>query len=304
MGFKMGAIRTRKTGIVWVSLLIGLMAMSCSSKEDIIGGSGLLEADEMVLSAETNGQIEKLFFDEGTEVSVGDTLMEIDHSRLDLELEAALAGKNAVEAKLKTVRLQFEQAQENKRFLEKERDRVASLVGSGTATQKQLDQIEHEYTMAALGYRTAQAQITAAKAELAKIEADINKVRRLLQNCYPVAPISGTVTERYVDKGELAVMGKPLARISQLDTLWVKIYLPTGDFAQVKVGDAATVDTEAGEKTYRGTVVWTAEEAEFTPKNVQTKKSRANLVYAVKVRVPNTDGQLKIGMPVFVTIEK
>jgi HlyD family secretion protein len=84
----------------------------------------------------------------------------------------------------------------------------------------------------------------------------------------------------------------------------VKVYLPAPEFAKVKIGDKAVIDTESGDEKYDGWVIWTAESAEFTPKNVQTKKSRTNLVYAVKVRVPNDDGTLKIGMPVYVTLEQ
>ena len=96
--------------------------------------------------------------------------------------------------------------------------------------------------------------------------------------------------------------GKPIAKLSRLDSLWVRVYLPAADFASVKVGDSAVVDTEAGEKVYRGEVVWMSPEAEFTPKNIQTRKSRANLVYAVKIRIANSDRTLKAGMPVYVSI--
>ncbi|MEW5995642.1 MAG: HlyD family efflux transporter periplasmic adaptor subunit, partial [Candidatus Zixiibacteriota bacterium] len=138
----------------------------------------------------------------------------------------------------------------------------------------------------------------------ARLDADIDRLDRRLQDCYPIAPITGIVTDKYVETGELLTPGRPMAKISRLDTLWVKVYLPAADFARAKVGDPVVVDTESGGRQYAGAVVWTSEEAEFTPKNVQTRKSRANLVYAVKVRVPNSDGLLKIGMPVFVSFEK
>jgi len=284
------------------SLIITLTG--CGGENSVAGGSGLLEADEVIVSAETSGRVQLLHFNEGSRVIEGDTLLIIDPSRLELELESALAGQKVAQVRLQTANLQLEKARESERYVAAERDRIASLVKSGTATQKQLDQLEHEYAMAALSMQTAKANISAIKAELAKIETDINRIRRQLQDCYPVAPIKGTVTEKLVDKGELLAAGRPIAKISRLDTLWVKVYLPTADFAEIKIGDKAIVDTESGEKQYSGDVVWTSEEAEFTPKNVQTRKSRANLVYAIKVRVANTNGMLKIGMPVFVTIEK
>ena len=290
--------------IAWVLLSLTVTLLGCSNGNDVPGGSGLLEADEVIVSAEAAGRVESIRFGEGSQVEEGDTLLIIDPSRLELELESALAGQQVAQAGLQTANLQLEKARESERFVGAERGRIASLVKSGTANQKQLDQLEHEYAMAVLGQRTARANISAIKAELIKIEADINRIRRQLQDCYPVAPMKGTVTEKLVEKGELLAPGKPIAKISRLDTLWVKVYLPTTDFAEIKIGDKATVDTEAGGKQYGGEVVWTSEEAEFTPKNVQTRKSRTNLVYAARVRVANSDGHLKIGMPVFVTIEK
>jgi HlyD family secretion protein len=287
-----------------LTVLVTVSVTGCGEDDGAIGGSGLLEADEVIVSAETTGRVESIRFIEGSQIEEGDTLLMIDPSRLALELESALAGQQVAQAGLQTANLQLEKARESERFVGAEHDRIASLVKSGTATQKQLDQLEHEYTMAELGRRTARASITAIEADLTKIEANINRIRRQLRDCYPVAPIKGTVTKKLVEKGELLVPGKPIAKISRLDTLWVKVYLPTADFADIKVGDKATVDTEGGGKKYPGEVVWTSEEAEFTPKNVQTRKSRTNLIYAAKVRVANDDGYLKIGMPVFVSIEK
>jgi HlyD family secretion protein len=289
-------------GAVTIPFLVTIAG--CGGDTETMGGSGLLEADEVIVSAEAAGRVETIRFDEGTPVNKGDTLLIIDPTRLELQLEAALAGQNVARARLESARLQFEQAKESERFVNAERDRIATLVRAGTATQKQLDQLEHEYTSAVLARRAAQANVAAIEAELTKIEADIGGLRRQLEDCYPICPTTGTVTEKYVEAGELLAPGRPIAKVSLLDTLWVKVYLPTGDFARVQIGDKAVVDTEAGGRQYHGQVIWTSEEAEFTPKNVQTKKSRTNLVYAVKVQVANTDGLLKIGMPVFVTIEK
>ncbi|UCG60506.1 MAG: efflux RND transporter periplasmic adaptor subunit [Candidatus Zixiibacteriota bacterium] len=279
-----------------------LLVMGCAGSGDGIGGSGLMEADESIVSAETSGRVLSLLFKEGDEVSKDDTLLVIDPSRLELQLASAQAGKKVVQARLGSVRVELSRAQETEAFAGRERDRVARLLESGTATQKQMDQVEFEFTQAVLSAETAKAAVLTSEAELTRIEADIKRILRELDDCYPAAPIDGIVTERYVEVGELVSPGKAVAKISQLKSLWVKVYLPAGDFANVKIGQSATVDTEAGGKQYQGEVVWTSEEAEFTPKNVQTEKSRANLVYAVKVRVENTDGELKIGMPVFVTI--
>jgi HlyD family secretion protein len=288
--------------IMRLLVLTSVLLAGCNGGDGLNGGSGLLEADEAVVSAETSGRVVSLAFDEGNQVSTGDTLLVIDPSRLDLQMASARAGREVARAQLESARVQLTKAADAQQFAQKERDRVAMLLASGTATPKQMDQVDFELTQAKLSYKTAQAAISTVEAELAKIETDINRIVRELSDCYPLAPIDGIITEKYIETGELLNPGKAVVKISQLGTLWVKIYLPAGDFANVKIGASATVDTEAGGNRYRGEVVWTSEEAEFTPKNVQTEKSRANLVYAVKVRVENTDGSLKIGMPVYVKI--
>ena len=291
-----------KSYLLLIIIIILLGAIGCSNSKDAIGGSGLLEADEVVISAETTGKVLTLNFDEGSRVNIGDTILVIDPSRLELEYNSVLAAKKVARSKLQTNEVQSKQADEAQSFIKKERDRIAGLVQTGTASEKQLDALEHELVQAELNKETAEAAIGTIRAELEKIDAELNKIERRLEDCYPISPISGIVTEEYVDAGELLAAGKPIVRISNVTSFWVKVYLPSGDFAGIKIGDKAVVDTEAGEKMYDGTVVWTSEEAEFTPKNVQTKKSRANLVYAVKVKIDTPDGSLKIGMPVFITI--
>lgn len=280
-----------------------LSLAGCGGDNTLPGGSGLLEADESIVSSETSGRVMELRFDEGTSVTAGDTLAVIDPSRLELELAAAAAGRQVTVAQLETARLQLKKTQEAEQFAGRERDRMATLYKAGTATQKQLDLLEQELTQAVLSRQAAQVNITTLQAQIAKTDADIDRLKRSLIDCHPLAPVSGVVTEKYVEAGELLSPGKAIAKISQLNSVWVKVYLPAGDFANVKVGDSASMDTESGGRQYRGEVVWTSQEAEFTPKNVQTKKSRADLVYAVKVRFQNNDGSLKIGMPVFVTID-
>jgi HlyD family secretion protein len=291
--------------VAWLSLFMAALPVltGCSGDDQHPGGSGLVESDEVLVAAETSGRVEALFFDEGATVVDGDTLAVIDPSRLRLELASAHAGQKVAQANLHTAEVQLERARKAEEYAGSERERLAALLASGTATQKQFDQVEYEYSQAVVATKAARANLETVKAELDRIAAEIKRIDRAQADCFPVAPASGTVTEKYIDKGELLSPGRPIARIARLDTLWVKVYLPAADFARVKIGDRATVDTETSQGQLTGEVVWTAQEAEFTPKNVQTKQSRADLVYAVKVRVPNSGGVLKIGMPVYVTLE-
>lgn len=279
-----------------------LLLASCAGKDKAIGGSGIIEADDVIVSAETSGRILELYFDDGSSVKSGDTLLHIDPSRLELALATAQSGKHVVEAQLAALRVDVARTDEGMHFASNEKDRVTRLYASGTATKKQLDAVTHEATQARLVNETARAGLVTNEAQIAKIDTDIALIERQLADCHPLAPISGVVTESYVDKGELASPGKGLLRISRLDSVWVKVYLNAGDFAKVKSGQTATVSTETGGTSYQGTIIWTSDDAEFTPKNVQTAEARANLVYAVKVSLANSDGTLKIGMPVYVTI--
>jgi len=283
--------------IILFVLPVIIICNGCSKNGDTIGGSGLV-------SAETSGRVMSLNFGEGDLVLKDDTLLIIDPSRLELALEVALAGLHVTEARLHTTTVQLEQAEKTEEYAKSEFDRITKLYESGTTTRKNYDRLEYEYNQAVITRKASQANIMSIEAELVKIKADIKTIERQLTDCYPHAPDKGTIIEKYVETGELLSPGKAIAKIARLDTVWVKIYLAAGEFAGVKIGDGATVDTESGDIEYAGQVIWTSDEAEFTPKNVQTEQSRADLVFAVKVRIPNVDGKLKIGMPVFVSLEE
>jgi HlyD family secretion protein len=290
-----------KTYILVATLLAAVAG--CGGGEGTIGGSGFVETDESIVSAQTSGRAMTLHFDDGTVLESGDTLMVIDTTMVKLELSAARAGRLVVNENLQAARVHVGQAQSRESYAKTEFDRVSRLLNSGTATQKQYDAGKFEYDQAVLGLKSAKANVSALQAQIEKADADIDRLRQLLDYSYPTAPINGVVTEKYIEVGELMAPGKPILKVSRIDTVWVKVYLPAGDLAKIKLGDSASVSTESGGKTLTGTVIWTASEAEFTPKNVQTKESRADLVYAVKVNIPNPDGILKIGMPVYVTLE-
>ncbi len=287
-----------------VLILIPFAALlGCNGNNHVAGSSGFIEADESIISSETSGRVERRLVSEGMPVHVGDTLLLTDKSKLDLQLNALSAARQVTEATLSTARLAVEKARKAEEFAISERDRVDRLIKSGSATQKQLDQLTYEASQATIARRTAEANVTATSAQLAKTDADIALLDRQIQDCAPLSPLNGVVTETYVDPGEFVNPGKAMLKIAQLDTVWVKVYLPADEFATVKLGDPASVSTETGGSEYTGSVIWTSAESEFVPKNVQTKESRSDLVYAVKVSIPNTQSALKIGQPVYATIK-
>jgi HlyD family secretion protein len=287
-----------------LAALLMLAAPACDDNNGAIRGSGLIETTEVVVSAEVSGRVLHLRVNEGAVVRENDTLALIDPSRLELQLASLQASREVITANLHTAEVASDKAETEESYAKSELDRVSRLLKSGTSSQKQYDQLEFEHERAQLARLSAEGNVTAINAEIGRVNSEINSIERELRDCRPLAPISGVVTEKYTEQGELLAPGKPILKIARLDTVWVKLYLAAGDFAKTKVGDRAMVSTESGGQDYDGVVVWTAEEAEFTPKNVQTAESRAGLVYAVKVSIPNVDGLLKVGMPVFITLEK
>jgi HlyD family secretion protein len=277
--------------------------LGCADNGGPAGGSGLVETSESIVSAETAGRVLQHRFAEGSQVHSGDTLVVIDPSRTELELDAARAGINVLEAQLSAARTGVRQAVTAEDFARNELSRAEKLLSSGTGTDLKHDQAKYTFDQATIAAETARAQVATLKAQLQQASVNVARLERRLLDHYPVAPIDGLILEKFVDPGELLAPGKPIARIAQLDTVWVKVYLTTERFAGVKLGDPATVTVESADMTYPGVVVWTSSEAEFTPKNVQTEQARADLVYAVKVSIPNPDHTLKVGMPVFVTLE-
>jgi HlyD family secretion protein len=279
-----------------------LLSAGCNTKNDQVGSSGFIEADESIVSAETSGRINRRTVSDGQIITQGDTLLLIDQSKLLLQQNSLRAARQVTEATLSTAKLAVDRARKTEEFAISERDRVGRLIKSGSATQKQLDQLSYDAAQATIARQSAESNVVATRAQLEKTDADLALLDRQLEDCSPLSPLTGVITETYVDAGEFVTPGKAMVKIARLDTVWVKVYLPADVFAGVKLGDAASVSTESGGADYSGMVIWSSSESEFVPKNVQTKQSRSDLVYAVKVRIPNTDNTLKIGQPVFVTL--
>jgi HlyD family secretion protein len=284
-------------------VLLTLALVSCGNDGGVPGGSGFVEATEVTISTEITGRLERLYVTEGDKVAAGAPLALIDTTTYALRLAEVLAQEHAGETNEAVARLQVKKAELDSSLAEREYARLSRLVDKGSANRQQYDQAETRYRQAGLAAGMARSASKAAAADLARIRANVDIITKQLADCIPTAPLDGTVVTTYADRGELAVAGKALLRIAGLDTVWVKVYLPPGDLARLKLRDEALVDPEDGRsEPIKGWVSWISPEAEFTPKNVQTKEARADLVYAVKVTIPNPEEDLKIGMPVMVRI--
>jgi HlyD family secretion protein len=285
-------------------LVVVLLIASCGKNNAPPGGSGLIEATEIVVSSEVSGQLKSLRFDEGNSIAQGDTIAEIDTVTTMLRLRQTEALREVAETKVKVSAINIEQSSYSLDLAKKEYDRVSALIESGSVNQQQYDKTETTYKQAILSKKQADAGYQAALAELANAESAIALLEKQLNDCFPRSPESGMITNKFVEVGELIGIGKPLVEIAKLDTVWVKVYLPPSDLTRISLGGHALVDPEDGRnKALDGRVSWISDQAEFTPKNVQTKEARADLVYAVKITIPNPGKILKIGMPVSVKIQ-
>jgi HlyD family secretion protein len=289
--------------IVFIIFFLPFVLASCGNDNAAIGGSGLIEATEITISSQVAGKAELLRFDEGDKVAPGDTLAVIDTTNIVLLLKQADAAYSAARSKKNMAVIAIQQAEHNFALAEKEFNRAQALIKTGSVNQQQYDQAENAFTQADLNRKQARAALAAAEADLNRIEAETALLQKQLNDCFPTAPRGGTITAKYMEAGELVTLGKAIYKIAVLDSVWVKVYLPPADLTKITLGGEASIDPEDGRAALLpGTVTWISSKAEFTPKNVQTKEARADLVYAVKITIPNPGGELKVGMPVSVTI--
>jgi HlyD family secretion protein len=286
--------------VTMIILALPLLA-GCGPDETGVSGSGFMEATTVLVSAEASGVLESLYVDEGSRVTRGDVLGVIDTVTVSLEIGSARAALEAARMAARVASIDIDRAVQDEDLARKEYDRISALRNQGTAAQQQYDQAENRLRQSELAVKLAKANLGSRRAEVARLESQIDLLLDRLGKCRPAAPLSGLVTGKYTEAGELLAPGRPIVEIARTDSMWVKVYVPAHSLTGIKIGEEAGVDPEDGRnQPLSGRVVWVAQEAEFTPKNVQTEKARADLVYAVKVSVRNPDGELKIGMPVMV----
>jgi HlyD family secretion protein len=274
------------------------MLVSCNSnnRSDAYGN---FEAIEVVISSQANGQIKSLAVEEGREVKQGDTIGMIDTVDLSLKKEQLLAQETVILVKLKTIDAQISVQEQQKKNVMVDKERVDRMLKDGAATQKQMDDINGSLDLLEQQIKSTQVQKESVHAELGTLAAQVRQVEETTSKCFIVSPLSGTVLVKFAEAGEITTMGKPVCKIANLGELELKVYISGDQLPYLKLGQSVEViiDKDKSEvSALQGTVSWISSKAEFTPKTIQTKKERVNLVYAAKVTVPN-DGTLKIGMP-------
>ncbi len=283
------------------AIAAALLLASCSSAPDF-DATGIFEATTITLSAETAGRILEINAEEGDSVSAGQCVAVIDTSTLVLQQLQIAAQQQAAEGTLPDITAQLAALRSQIAHQETELHRLQRLRTDGAAPQQQVDNAE-------ASLRTLRAQLDAQLSSLSKNRnsiadnaAALDYQRRQIENQIAksriFAPVSGTVLTRYAEPGEYATPGKPLLKIADLSKIYLRAYFTATQLADLKIGQKVTVTADFGgdkQFDYPGTIEWIAQESEFTPKSIQTRDSRANLVYAVKIAVNNTDRRLKLG---------
>lgn len=284
-----------------VYIAAAMLAVSCGSKAEF-DAQGTFEATEVVVSSEAAGRILSFNIQEGMRVDADALLGSIDSVQLHLQRKQFMAQQSALLGSRPDVQKQAAALREQISKQRSELRRVANMLEDGAATQKQYDDIESQVkilesqldaTLSTLNKNSATIDGNAAA-----LEAQIAALDDRIAKCRIVSPVSGTVLVKYAEAGELATMGKPLIKIADLDNIYLRAYFTSEQLANVNIGDEVTVIADFGGEqryNYAGRIMWVSSESEFTPKTIQTKDSRANLVYAVKIAVKN-DGRLKIGL--------
>lgn len=309
----------------WIPWALAVfLGLSCSTQErnGAITASGTIEAVEINVSSKASGQLLEVLVEEGDEVEPGRVLAVVDHAAWDIQLRQAEAGAELARAQLRLLRSgarreDIEQAEAALRQAEASLDlaradahRMSELAAKGAVTPKQREDAEARLTVAEAQRKAAlealsklrrlarPEEIQAAEARLAQAEAGVDLLRKTIADCTIAAPTKGTVTHKAAEAGEIVAAGATIVTLTRLDPVFVMIYLPERDVGRVRLGDAAEVRIDAFPgRPFPGRVTYISPQAEFTPKNVQTKDDRVKLVFGVKIEIANPQGWLKPGLP-------
>ena len=283
-----------------ILIMITLIWLSaCKSNNNLSDAYGNFEAVQVTISAESAGRILYLNLDEGSQPDSGSIVALIDTTDLYLKKLQLQAQMNAVSVKKSSVIAQVDVQQQQKANLLVEKNRITRLISDKAATPKQLDDVNGAIDLIDKQVASISTQNAGIAEELEVLERQIAQVNESIHKCYIRNPVNGTVLNKYAEAGEISVPGRALYKIADLSVLELKVYVSGIQLPGVKQGQQVEVLIDADKKTNRklsGIVSWISPKAEFTPKIIQTKEERINLVYAVKIRVPN-DGSLKIAMP-------
>ena len=278
------------------------LTLSCGGKDGEYDASGTFEATEIIVSSEANGKILSLDIVEGQQLEAGAPVGTIDSTQLYLKKRQLLTSVRGVEVRRPEYNKQIAATQQQIATQISEKARIERLVKAEAANQKQLDDINSSISVLQKQLEAQKSSLTTTTSgmseDAAALMIQVDQLNDQLSKCRILSPIKGTVLVKYAEAGELTGSGKPLFKIADIENMILRAYITSDIITKLKLNQEVKVFADFGEKEmreYPGTIVWISDKAEFTPKTIQTKKERANLVYAVKIAVKN-DGYIKIGM--------
>ncbi|MBP3711699.1 MAG: HlyD family efflux transporter periplasmic adaptor subunit [Bacteroidaceae bacterium] len=279
-----------------------LLLVACHDKEQEYDATGTFEATEITVSAEQSGTLLTWNVDEGDNLSAGQEIGLVDTTQLWLKILGLEANKEVFQSQKPDMEKQIAATRQQLAKAQTEQRRYKELVADGAAPSKMLDDATAQVQVL---QRQLDAQVSSLSTtteslsrQMNAIDVQIQQLRDQLGKCHVVAPIGGTVFEKYVERGEFVALGKPLLKVADTENIFIRAYVTSGQLQSIRVGQKATVFADFGggqKKEYQGTVSWISNRSEFTPKTILTDDERADLVYAVKVAIRN-DGFAKIGM--------
>lgn len=284
----------KKIGI----LLTAITIISCNKNNEKADAYGNFEATEITVSSESNGKIEFLNVEEGEQLKKGSLVGLIDTLQLHYNREQLKASIETVQSKSTSVLSQINVLNEQLKTAKIEQTRIQNMYAENAATKRQIDEIDGKVKVIEKQISSVQSQNAPILNEIKSIKVQIEKLDDQIKKSKITNPVDGTVLTKYAEPSEITAFGKPLYKIANLNEMELRVYVTETQLVQIKIGQKVTVaiDADNDTKKYEGNITWISAQAEFTPKVIQTKEERANLVYAVKVAVKN-DGSLKIGMP-------
>lgn len=284
-----------------VIFLLGIAFLfSCNGNESKSDAFGNFEAEEVVVSSEANGVLTEFDLEEGAILKKDQQIGFVDTIIPALELQQLRAALQGVTARMTELRRGIEVQQQRLSVLKKEYDRVTSLYENKAIPEQKYDEVAGQYHISLRELEQLRSKKQVFEAELAMNKAQIDAATEKLSRCNIIAPASGTVLQKYAESGEFTGVGKPLFKMANTHELILRAYVAGSQLDDFGIGREVTViyDKDAGDNhQVQGVVSWVASSAEFTPKIIQTKEERVDLVYAIKVRVANPEGKIKIGMP-------
>lgn len=276
-----------------------LIFTRCASDEKMSDAYGNFEAEEVIVSAETAGKVLHIAVDEGNALSEGQLIAIIDTTDLHLKSRQLSTQRSAVKSQLKSLEAQAAVFLQQKSNLEKDLVRITAMLEDGAATRKQSDDIKGGIALAEKQAASVEAQRSSILSQIEGIDIQGEELERSIRKALVKSPMKGVVLSRFAEEGELVMPGKALIKIADLYRMKLKVYISGAQLAGLKLGQSVQVIVDKNGKetnALEGKISWISQEAEFTPKIIQTKEERVNMVYAIEVSVIN-DGHLKIGMP-------